>query len=87
MSYKILKTRIQDEHLFTTVAYEIDGKVVEVEVANFRPATEADVIQAIENRELSEQVKLVAVETIKEVAKEIEKLVEKEEVEEEEVIN
>jgi hypothetical protein len=57
MSYKILSTRTE-ETVFTTVEYDFDGEIVIVEVAHFMPQSENDIITGIENREVTEKVKL-----------------------------
>lgn len=58
MSYKILSTRTLDETLFTTVKYTLqDETEITVEVSHFAPKTKQDIIDGIENREVSEQNK------------------------------
>jgi hypothetical protein len=63
MSYRILSERSEfsareEETIFTMVEYDIDGTIIEVEVAHFMPQSRADIILGIENREVSEKVKL-----------------------------
>lgn len=59
MPYTILSRR-SEETVFTTVQYNFDGKIVEVEVAHFMPTSEQDIITGIENREVTEKNKLLA---------------------------
>lgn len=57
MAYTILSRRTE-ETVFTTVEYDIDGTTLVVEVAHFMPQSESDIIQGIENREVTERRKL-----------------------------
>lgn len=86
MSYKIISQEQKEDILYTKVEYTFsDGSTGEFNIPHFRPETEADVLAGIENRELSEQAKLDAIEQVTEVAKEIEKKVEKKELDGEKV--
>jgi len=44
--------------VFTLVEYNFDGTIITVEVAHFMPPDESYIIQGIENRAVTEQIKL-----------------------------
>ena len=44
--------------VFTLVEYNFDGIIVTADVAHFMPPDEAYIIQSIENRAVTEQIKL-----------------------------
>lgn len=56
MTYKILSVEASDETVTTTVCYTLaDGKTITVDIPHFSPASDADVIEGIQNREVTEQ--------------------------------
>lgn len=62
MTYTIKSSRQVEETIFTTVEYDFDGVIVEVEIPHFMPQSKEDIILGIENRAVSEQRKLDAIE-------------------------
>lgn len=44
--------------IFTKIEYDINGTKVEIEVAHFNPQSENDILLGIENRAVSEKLKL-----------------------------
>lgn len=69
MSYKIMKVEAEGETVKTTVLYTFkDGIQKEVIVSHFMPESKADIIKGIENREISEQRSLDAIERNKMIA-------------------
>lgn len=62
MNYTITSKLVQDEIVNTTVEFEYKGLTRTVDVAHFRPRTEADIENGIINRINSEMVRIDAIE-------------------------
>jgi hypothetical protein len=76
MSYVIKSVRQDNETIFTTVTYTFaDNSIQDIEVASFMPATDDEVIEGIENREISEQRRLDAIVTNAGIVIELEALI------------
>lgn len=58
MEYTILNTEIVDNTTYTLVRYNIEGNIVEVNIAHFQPKKESDIIIGIENRYKTEEYKI-----------------------------
>jgi hypothetical protein len=59
-TYRLLGARRLEDTLITDVEYSLDGVVVRVEVAHFRPTTKQQVQQAIRNRGVTEKQRVDA---------------------------
>jgi hypothetical protein len=76
MSYVIKSVRQDNETIFTTVTYTFtDNSIQDIEVASFMPVTDDEVIEGIENREISEQRRLDAIVTNAGIVVELEALI------------
>jgi Mg/Co/Ni transporter MgtE len=72
MSYKIISIEPREETLNTEVEYTFnDGTKKIVTVSHFMPKTQEEVLQNIQNREDSEQIKIQAIKKNEELAKEL----------------
>ena len=57
MTYKEISRREQ-KTVFTEIEFDFDGVKVVVEVAHFMPNSEQDILLGIENRAVTEELKL-----------------------------
>jgi hypothetical protein len=71
--YKILDSRVDGEILTTTVQYDFLEKPVEI--PHFQAKSSEEVLQNIENRELSEQAKVSAQATNEIIKKDIDSVI------------
>ena len=58
MTYTILSTTVENEILKTNVQFTLnDGTIITTDIPHFTPATASEVLDNIDNRELTEQNK------------------------------
>jgi len=77
MSYVIKSVRVEDKSLVTEVEYTFfDGSKKTMNVAHFYPSSKEEVIQGIQNREVSEQREIDAPALLVVVRAEISALIE-----------
>lgn len=63
MSYQIISKEVNGETINTVVVFTINGKELEpISIPHFMPQSKEEIIQGIENREISEQRKMEAIE-------------------------
>lgn len=58
MTYKILNTKVVNEHVVTEVEYNFNGTIVNLEVFHFMPKSQSEIEQNIINRAYSEKERL-----------------------------
>lgn len=63
MSYQIISKEVNGETINTVVVFTINGKELEpISIAHFMPQSKEEIIQGIENREISEKRRIEAIE-------------------------